>query len=53
MSARRIWLGFSAAFMAVGLVYVAVFVVPPLIISRDELESGLTLLDEGIAESMA
>jgi len=29
------------------------FVVPPLIISRDELESGLTLLDEGLAELMA
>jgi taurine--2-oxoglutarate transaminase len=29
------------------------FVVPPLIISREELESGLTLLDEGIAELMA
>jgi taurine--2-oxoglutarate transaminase len=29
------------------------FVVPPLIISKEELESGLTLLDEGIAELMA
>jgi adenosylmethionine-8-amino-7-oxononanoate aminotransferase len=29
------------------------FVVPPLIISREELDSGLTLLDEGIAELMA
>jgi taurine--2-oxoglutarate transaminase len=28
------------------------FVVPPLIISKEELESGLTLLDEGIAELM-
>jgi taurine--2-oxoglutarate transaminase len=28
------------------------FVVPPLIISQDELESGLTLLDEGLAELM-
>jgi len=28
------------------------FVVPPLIISRDELESGLTLLDEGLVELM-
>lgn len=26
------------------------FVVPPLVITRDELESGLTLLDEGLAE---
>ncbi|HEY5983425.1 MAG TPA: aminotransferase class III-fold pyridoxal phosphate-dependent enzyme, partial [Anaerolineales bacterium] len=26
------------------------FIVPPLIISEKELESGLTLLDEGIAE---
>ena len=28
------------------------FVVPPLIISKDELDEGLTLLDEGIAELM-
>ena len=28
------------------------FVVPPLIISQDELDSGLTLLDEGLAEIM-
>ena len=28
------------------------FVVPPLIISQDELESGLAVLDEGIAEFM-
>jgi len=28
------------------------FIVPPLIISRDELDAGLTLLDEGIAELM-
>ncbi len=28
------------------------FVVPPLIISREELDAGLTLLDEGIAEMM-
>jgi taurine--2-oxoglutarate transaminase len=28
------------------------FVVPPLIISREELDAGLTLLDEGIAELM-
>ncbi|MFH1186108.1 MAG: aminotransferase class III-fold pyridoxal phosphate-dependent enzyme [Chloroflexota bacterium] len=28
------------------------FVVPPLIISQDELESGLALLDEGLAELM-
>ena len=26
------------------------FIVPPLIISQDELETGLTLLDEGLAE---
>lgn len=29
------------------------FIVPPLIISRGELEEGLTLLDEAIAEMMA
>jgi taurine---2-oxoglutarate transaminase len=29
------------------------FVVPPLIISKDELDAGLALLDEGIAELMA
>jgi taurine--2-oxoglutarate transaminase len=28
------------------------FVVPPLIITRDELDSGLNLLDEGLAEFM-
>jgi taurine--2-oxoglutarate transaminase len=29
------------------------FVVPPLVITREQLEEGLTLLDEGLAELMA
>jgi adenosylmethionine-8-amino-7-oxononanoate aminotransferase len=28
------------------------FVVPPLVITREQLDEGLTLLDEGLAELM-